>query len=275
MSREDLLSVLQQKANEPNYPLIPHLRYTGNKHLLLWHTHNEQHQVFLANSIEQSIELWNVAQKEEGLEASAKELWNVTIVMPPEWVANKYNKQCYEEDIHNFIWHTCFEIDEYRKRHKQLPPNVVPCKSVEHDDCKCLGGKYLPTVSWDVLFKKDWAAPPSWTGSVRAAKKRILKPFDGILADENVPLFVCELNGGHHSRGITFTEIAEDSHIRRDSSLFFFQGQKINMPKEIIESVGKLKAKEEEKKKQDERKANERWTKSRRESDESLLKKLL
>lgn len=276
MSREDLLSILKQKSREPYYPLIPRLKYTGDKYLLLWHTYNTQHQVFLANSIAQAIELWYIAQREEGLEASAKELWRATIVLPPDSVKARYNEQCYKEDLNNFIWHTCFEIDDYRKRHKKLPPNVMPCKDPEHDNCGCLGGKFVPNTSWDTLFKKDWISQPEsvWEGIGRQTKKRVLQAFDGISANPNFPLYVCELNGGHHNRGIGFSEVKADTHFRRGSCLFFFQGEKIQIPTEILDSFGKLKRKEEEKKKQDKRASEERWAKNRRDADESLIRKL-
>lgn len=251
------------------YPLIPHLRYCGDKYLLLWHTHNTQHQVFLANSIEQAMELWFIAQKEEGLEASAKELWKATIVLPPDWLVVKYNEQCHREDLNNFIWHTCFEIDEYRKRHNKLPPNVVRCQNKpDHAGC-CLGGEYIPKASWEVLFEANWEGAQPWTG-----KKRNLTPFDGILADPDAPLYVCELNGGHHSGGIQFRDVKENSKLMRDGVLFFFHGQKLEMPKEIVDSISRLKEEEKHRRERSKISAKERWERSRREQDERLIRML-
>lgn len=260
------------------YNLIPHLRITGERYLLMWHTEWEQHQLFIGKTLEQITNMWKTALKKNKTDATLKSLWKASIVLPSVWICDKYADDCYKGELYNFKVHTAYSINNYIKDNHKLPPNVKRCKQFiadinadyidekEHYGCKnCYNRIILTTNTWEELFWKN------------SPKHKVKEPFDGVMADDSKDIYVCRLDGGDHNRGIGFEKVLTETQLGdmfNTSPLFFFHGEQIDIPEPLLELRNVLVAEEKARAKLDKIRQQEKWEKTTAERYNDLEKLL-
>lgn len=258
---------------KPIYPLIPKLHYTGERTLLLWHTHNRQNQVIVASSINNAIDLWKIALEKNGEEATAKEMWQVKIVLPSEKVCEEYSRQRYENELMNFKISTADKLKRYIEKTDKAISGIELCDNYDpsderndnptadeydkeyHDYCKgCYMRVKLLNTTWKDLFEAQY--------DMKAQKVEV--GFKGEVANENEQLYICRLDNWH-SRGIMIEDINQDtSFSSNDRFLFFFHGQQIEMPAEVKQLRDEVVAK----KKEQEKVRKEQWDMERKDQQD-------
>lgn len=255
--------------DKSKYTLFPALRYTGEMYLLLWHTHNEQNQLFIARTIDKLIRMFEIATKKNKTEfPEAKELWKASIVLPSTDIRNRYAEEAYNADVREFKQNISFEIKEYVRRNNELPIGVNRCSvdlpdDEEHYDCVSCENGFMLSKSWEQLMENHW---DEYTN-----KPFSRQPFDGEVSTANETLYTCQLNSGHHCSGIILQSL-DEANLFSHKILFFFHGKQLEMPKSINKITDEYEKREEIKKVAGRKAYEERYLQRIREQDERVLR---
>ena len=242
--------------SDPHYRLVPHLRETGSRFLLHWWSYNDQNHVTVAKTVETAASSYEKAlEKDE--DAKVEALWQARLVLPPADIVCAVAKHRYREDLRSFKSWVCYMAKELLEQTGELPLGFRACPYEPREDAResedyredhigCVlcddRAVFWGGAPWSEVFEEKkalWRAK-GWTKGRPGSRK----PFDGDLAVPGDKLRVATGHFGDHSSGAVIEEasLRHVYNLCNREVLFFFHGEKMEVPRVFAELRGEAAA---------------------------------
>ncbi len=274
-TREELLAEYQLHTVHP---------FAGFFFGLVWWSHDKQNQIILSRTWDNLVKLWEGVFKRCDDIPEPKQLWKMQMVSPPEEWVQGWREWQFASDVDSARNMLCVQIRHVHKQSVIDFPNIAPCPGYvsrwgeeetepvkeNHVGCKNCHEGLVITIPDEELIQlvEFWGAP--WRS--RDGKTYMLPDRNRMVADPDHALFVAKPDPGHHCRGSIIEECtAESIKYLHSPMLFFFQGEDLDIPKELLQSGKKLKRQLEA----EEKERNEKFKKERDKEKKEKLNKLM
>ena len=231
----------------PTYPdpLKVYFPHGGTYLAMHWWTHNERGHLALVREPKQLDPIiQKITRKHEDVQI--KDVFELEVVSPPQWLIERARKDLYEEDVRDFLLSVQWDVNRAVRNGGQMPSQFTACDHTtydcgdweedkpthdtdpEHNYCKnCRDRVALANMTPEQFFHRYydlWCErinPEEALPSIPSIGKVRHRVSQARKAPEDAELWRAYESFGHHSGGFCLEKI-EDHVTNPHTTIFFF-----------------------------------------------------